>query len=236
LPDRNICLTVRIVIAAPRDSFMITCIFRAKTKARVNADLASMKPPQMNEVPDRLWATDEPPPFTVDNENGTSPLLIVADHAGKRLPRRLGQLGLSKAECERHIVWDIGAGAVCRLIGKALDAVVVRQNYSRLVIDCKPNTGVGNVNRRLERDDARAGKRRPERPLQARAHSGDIPALLRSYRVRARSAARGRPTDSHDCRAQLHSRFRCRGTALACRRALQPRPALRPDLAAASTF
>jgi predicted N-formylglutamate amidohydrolase len=44
------------------------------------------------------------------------------------LPRRLGQLGLSKAECERHIAWDIGAEAVCCLIGKALDAVVVRQN------------------------------------------------------------------------------------------------------------
>ncbi len=57
--------------------------------------------PQMNETPDSLLATDEPPPFTVDNENGTSPLLIVADHAGKHFPRRLGQLGLSNAECER---------------------------------------------------------------------------------------------------------------------------------------
>ena len=37
----------------------------------------------MNETPDSLLATDEPPPFTVDNENGTSPLLIVADHAGR---------------------------------------------------------------------------------------------------------------------------------------------------------
>jgi hypothetical protein len=37
----------------------------------------------MNETPDSLLTTDEPPPFTVDNENGTSPLLIVADHAGK---------------------------------------------------------------------------------------------------------------------------------------------------------
>jgi predicted N-formylglutamate amidohydrolase len=95
----------------------------------------------MNEMPDRLLAADEPPPFTVDNENGTSPLLIVADHAGKHFPRRLGQLGLSKAECERHIAWDIGAGAVCCLIGKALDAVVVRQNYSRLVIDCNRTPG-----------------------------------------------------------------------------------------------
>jgi hypothetical protein len=47
--------------------------------------------PQMNETPDSLLATDEPPPFTVDNENGTSPLLIVADHAGRLFPRRLGQ-------------------------------------------------------------------------------------------------------------------------------------------------
>src|SRR5216683_250783 len=95
----------------------------------------------MNEMPDRLLATDEPPPFTVDNENGSSPLLIVADHAGKHFPRRLGQIGLSNAECERHIAWDIGIGAVCRLIGKALDAVVVRQNYSRLVIDCNRTPG-----------------------------------------------------------------------------------------------
>src|SRR5260221_4477445 len=63
--------------------------------------------PQMNETPDSLLATDEPPPFTVDNENGTSPLLIVADHAGKHFPRRLGQLGLSNAECERHSAEEI---------------------------------------------------------------------------------------------------------------------------------
>src|SRR6266852_5464542 len=97
----------------------------------------------MNDTPDNLLATDEPPPFTVGNENGTSPLLIVADHAGKHFPRRLGQLGLSNAEGERHIAWDIGVGAVCCLIGKALDAVVVRQNYSRLVIDCNRTPGSG---------------------------------------------------------------------------------------------
>src|SRR5438105_3071535 len=90
----------------------------------------------MNETPDSLLAADEPPAFTVDNENGTSPFLIVADHAGKQMPQRLGQLGLSNAECDRPIAWDIGVGTVCCLIGKALDAVVIRQNYSRLVIDC----------------------------------------------------------------------------------------------------
>jgi predicted N-formylglutamate amidohydrolase len=95
-----------------------------------------MKVPQMNKTPDPLLAADEPPAFTVDNENGTSPFVIVADHAGRQMPRRLGRLGLSNAECDRHIAWDIGVGAVCWLIGKALDAIVIRQNYSRLVIDC----------------------------------------------------------------------------------------------------
>ncbi len=95
----------------------------------------------MNETPDSLLNDGEPPPFTVDNETGTSPFLIVADHAGKYLPRRLGQLGLSNAECRRHIAWDIGIGAVCSLIGTALDAVVIRQNYSRLVIDCNRTPG-----------------------------------------------------------------------------------------------
>jgi predicted N-formylglutamate amidohydrolase len=95
----------------------------------------------MNETQDRLLSAGEPPPFTVDNENGRSPLLIVADHAGKHFPRRLEQLGLSNAECEGHIAWDIGAGAVCCLIGRELDAVVVRQSYSRLVIDCNRTPG-----------------------------------------------------------------------------------------------
>jgi predicted N-formylglutamate amidohydrolase len=95
----------------------------------------------MNETLDSLLAADEPPAFTADNETGTSPLLIVADHAGKHFPRRLGQLGLSDAEAGRHIAWDIGIGAVCRLIGQALGAVVIRQNYSRLVIDCNRTPG-----------------------------------------------------------------------------------------------
>ena len=41
----------------------------------------------MNGMPDRLLAGDEPEPVTVRNENGRSPFLIVADHAGNSLPR-----------------------------------------------------------------------------------------------------------------------------------------------------
>ncbi|HSY09238.1 MAG TPA: N-formylglutamate amidohydrolase [Steroidobacteraceae bacterium] len=95
----------------------------------------------MNETPDTLLAPADPPAFTVDGGNGTSPFLFVADHAGRRIPQRLGQLGLADAELERHIAWDIGAGAVACLIGKALNAVVIRQTYSRLVIDCNRRPG-----------------------------------------------------------------------------------------------
>jgi predicted N-formylglutamate amidohydrolase len=95
----------------------------------------------MNEMLDSLLAADEPMPVTVHNENGSSPFLIVADHAGNSIPRALGRLGVSEAECERHVAWDIGIAAVCRLVADALDATLVQQNYSRLVIDCNRTPG-----------------------------------------------------------------------------------------------
>jgi predicted N-formylglutamate amidohydrolase len=94
----------------------------------------------MDDTPS-LLAPDEPQPVTVTNEGGKSPFVIVADHAAKYLPRRLQMLGLQQAECERHIAWDIGAGAASCLIGDALGAVVIRQNYSRLAIDCNRMPG-----------------------------------------------------------------------------------------------
>src|SRR6266853_1237062 len=95
----------------------------------------------MNDIPDRLLAADEPAPVSVHNENGPSPFLIVADHAGNCMPRALGRLGVPKSERERHIAWDIGIAAVCRLVADALDATLVQQNYSRLVIDCNRTPG-----------------------------------------------------------------------------------------------
>ena len=90
----------------------------------------------MSPFPCRLLAADEPAPVTTQNENGRSPFLIVVDHAGNAAPRALGRLGVAEAEFARHIAWDIGAAAVSRLMADALDAMLVQQNYSRLVIDC----------------------------------------------------------------------------------------------------
>ncbi|MGZ8395116.1 MAG: hypothetical protein ACXW3X_00370 [Rhodoplanes sp.] len=57
----------------------------------------------MDEMADSLLAADEPAPVTVHNDNGRSPFLIVADHAGNSMPRALGRLGLPESECEAHI-------------------------------------------------------------------------------------------------------------------------------------
>ena len=83
-----------------------------------------------------LLDPDEPAPVAIERRDGTSPFIILCDHAGNRLPRALGSLGLADAELGRHIAWDIGAGAVATALAAHLDAVVVHQRYSRLAIDC----------------------------------------------------------------------------------------------------
>jgi predicted N-formylglutamate amidohydrolase len=90
----------------------------------------------MDELRRTLLSSDEPPPFSVGHAEGSSPFLITGDHAGRLLPRRLGDLGLPEAELDRHIAWDIGAAGVARALADRLDAFFILQTYSRLAIDC----------------------------------------------------------------------------------------------------
>ena len=92
-----------------------------------------------------LLAEDEPKAFEVARENARSPYLVLCDHASRRIPRSLGTLGLPVSELERHIAWDLGAAGLARRLADKLDAWLILQNYSRLVIDC---------NRRLDRPDS----------------------------------------------------------------------------------
>ena len=84
----------------------------------------------------RILAPDDPPPFLEARRQGRSNFVIVVDHASARIPRGLDNLGVSASELQRHIAWDIGALAVAERVSAALDAPLVAQNYSRLVIDC----------------------------------------------------------------------------------------------------
>jgi predicted N-formylglutamate amidohydrolase len=87
-------------------------------------------------MPETLLEPDEPNPVTFDNETGQSVFFLTCDHAGRAIPRRLDSLGLPEHETRRHIAWDIGIGAVGRQLSRLLDAAVILQTYSRLVIDC----------------------------------------------------------------------------------------------------
>ncbi|HWU00981.1 MAG TPA: N-formylglutamate amidohydrolase [Terriglobales bacterium] len=75
-------------------------------------------------------------PFSVLNRGGRADLVIICDHASKVIPGEYNNLGLSDADLDRHIAWDIGAQGVAELLGAAFDAPAVICGTSRLVIDC----------------------------------------------------------------------------------------------------
>src|SRR6266478_8186943 len=96
-----------------------------------------------------LIAADEPPACSEARRHGRSNFVIVVDHASARIPRSLSDLGVPQSELQRHIAWDIGALAVARDVSEALDAPMVAQNYSRLVIDCNRDPKVATSIPRL---------------------------------------------------------------------------------------
>ena len=91
-----------------------------------------------------MLGADEPPAFQEFRAGGRSEFLIVADHAGALIPRSLGNLGLPDEELRRHIAWDIGALGVARGAARILEATLVSQTYSRLVIDCNRDPAVAS--------------------------------------------------------------------------------------------
>lgn len=83
-----------------------------------------------------LLSPSDPEPVEVINANGTSPYVLTCEHAGNDVPIALGDMGLHDRDLQRHISWDIGAEGVARRLADKLDAPLVMQRYSRLVIDC----------------------------------------------------------------------------------------------------
>jgi predicted N-formylglutamate amidohydrolase len=76
------------------------------------------------------------PPVIERNPAGRSPFLFTGDHYGRLIPSQLGDLGVPASELERHIAWDIGIAGVAERLAELLDAQMIAQRYSRLVIDC----------------------------------------------------------------------------------------------------
>jgi len=86
--------------------------------------------------PISLIGPGEPGPFRVLNPQGKARLLVVCDHASRRVPAALNNLGLDELALGRHIASDIGAGNVAEQLALRLDAPAVLAEYSRLVVDC----------------------------------------------------------------------------------------------------
>ncbi len=181
----------------------------------------------MPHLPEPLLAADEPPAFQEFQIDGGSDFIIVADHASARIPRRLANLGLPDSELQRHIAWDIGALSVARRVAQTLDAPLVAQNYSRLVIDCNRDPKVatsipriselreipGNIG--LSAAEIAARRREIFDPYHRR-----IRELLDHRQAIARRVILGGAAHHDGC-------IQGRATPDACRRALQPRPTLR---------
>jgi predicted N-formylglutamate amidohydrolase len=144
-----------------------------------------------------LLEPDEPHPVHVERADSPAPFVFACDHAGRRVPRALGDLGLAAEHFARHIAYDLGIEPVARRLAAAFDAPLVAQTYSRLVIDCNRPTHVpasiptiseatripGNERISEAEREARIGALfRPyhdtlERILDARARAG-VPTIL----------------------------------------------------------
>jgi predicted N-formylglutamate amidohydrolase len=71
----------------------------------------------------------------VQRAAGSSPILLICEHASNHLPPRYGTLGLDAQTLESHIAWDPGALGVARGLSEALDAPLIHAAVSRLVLD-----------------------------------------------------------------------------------------------------
>ena len=143
----------------------------------------------------RLLAADEPPAFALEREHGASPFLLICDHASRRIPRSLGNLGVSESDLQRHVAWDIGAAGVATRLATTLDAFAILQNYSRLVIDCnRPLDAPGSIVARSEATDVPGNANIDAASAAARAREIFLPYHARIAAELDRRAAQGRQT------------------------------------------
>lgn len=118
-----------------------------------------------------LLAPDEGPAAEVLNPGGQGAIVLVCEHASSRIPRALGDMGLTPEARLSHIAWDPGALPVALHLSAAFDAALVAARFSRLVYDC---------NRPPERADAM-----PERSeVYDIPGNRDLSASERARRVR----------------------------------------------------
>ena len=138
-----------------------------------------------------LLDPDELGPVTLENEGGSSAFFLTCDHAGRAIPRRLDSLGVPEHERQRHIAWDIGIGAVGRQLSQLLDATVILQTYSRLVIDCNRDPNVPSSIPEISETTEIPGNR----DLGEAARQTRVAAIFRPYHNAVAAALDRRATE-----------------------------------------
>ncbi len=142
-----------------------------------------------------LLGPDEPSPAILTNKSGPSLFFFTCDHGGRAFPRRLGRLGISEPDTFRHIAWDIGIAEVGRQLAATLDAALIVQTYSRLVIDCNRDPAVASSIPEISEDTAIPGNS----GLSTAARTQRREAIFRPYHDQIAAAldardALGRPS------------------------------------------
>lgn len=89
-----------------------------------------------------LLGPDDPTPTEWVLPDSQSPILLLCEHAGQAVPACLDGLGLPEGAIDLHIGWDPGAERLAKSVASILEAPLILQRYSRLVVDCNrpPNS------------------------------------------------------------------------------------------------
>ena len=82
-----------------------------------------------------MSAPDEFPAFETIAGNRSRGMLLLGDHAMRKVPAEYGDLGLEKRQFDRHIAYDIGVEALTRALAARLGVSAVMATFSRLLID-----------------------------------------------------------------------------------------------------
>ena len=138
-------------------------------------------------------AQTECPAAEVLNESGASPVVLLCEHASNYIPPEYGDLGLSGAELNRHIAWDIGAAGLTRRLSQLLDAPAFLGCYSRLLIDLnRPLTSPTSIVARSESTNipGNASIDEPERSRRVRRYFEPFHRAVEHQLEERRRAAR----------------------------------------------
>ena len=74
-------------------------------------------------------------PYLILPAQSHSPVFCFCDHATNHIPAGFDNLGLSNADLNRHIGWDIGAETLTRQFCHVFGAAGLLAGFSRLLID-----------------------------------------------------------------------------------------------------